>query len=649
MAISSGNQVLDGLNEAQLSAVTAGDVPLLVVAGAGSGKTRVITHRVAWLMQRGIGPSRILLLTFTNRAASDMLERVARLTNVDLKGFWGGTFHSVANRFLRLHSTDIGFEGNFTILDRNDSVDMLSLIRKETFSSSEAGYFPAPRLLAECFSYAANTGLPLDAAVAARLPDFDGEIELLFEIQRKFTETKRLSNVMDFDDLLLNFRKVLQKSSNWSSRFSHLLVDEFQDTNALQFDLLDCLTGEGCVPCVVGDDAQSIYSFRGADPGNLKRFPNFRPGSITVKLEKNYRSTPQILALANNSIRHNASGIEKTLYAASEDGARPRVIPLSGQGTQAAYISSRIVEYIDEGVPPACIAVLYRSHFASLELQFKLQRDGLPYAVRSGLKYFETAHVKDAMAFLRTGVNRKDVGSWFRILTMLPGVGPVSASRALGVLSGRDGLLETGMGNDVAKVLPARSRDAWEHMSGNLDEVARACAEEDPELAISTVLKGPYPDYLKNKYDNYESRLDDLSRLAGFASGFKNVSDFISEVFLADSSTGDEPGREKNQDREIILSTVHQAKGLEWDIVFVLGMCDGIFPSSRVEGEDEYEEERRLFYVAVTRARRELLITFPMFNDGGRRGRYEMAPSPFLEELDTEVYDLEQDVFDDAW
>ena len=320
MPIRLEEQILDGLNEAQLAAVTADEIPLLVIAGAGSGKTRVITHRVAWLMQRGVSPSRILLLTFTNRAAHEMLIRVEQLTRVDLKGFWGGTFHSVANRILRRHANDIGFERNYTILDRNDTIDLLSLTRKEILSKSEQGYFPAPRLLADCFSYAANTGCSLDEAVTVKLADFDGDIELLNRIHVGYTRTKRVSNVMDFDDLLLNLRELLERDKKWRDKFSNLLVDEFQDTNPLQFDLLSHLSGPGCAPCVVGDDAQSIYSFRGADPGNLLRFSNFRPGTQTIKLEKNYRSSPQILALANDSIRHNAGGIEKSLHAASGPG-----------------------------------------------------------------------------------------------------------------------------------------------------------------------------------------------------------------------------------------------------------------------------------------------------------------------------------------
>ena len=632
------------LNREQLEAVFAPDGPILVIAGAGSGKTRVVTYRVARLLERGVSPNSILLLTFTNKAAREMLHRVEHLLKIDTRYIWGGTFHHIGNLILRHHSKLVDFKGNFTILDNEDAKDLIEVVTKEAKLDSKERRFPKGQVLREVFSYAVNTMDTVEETVRERFPyllDIVDEIEFL---QKRYVDKKRSVNAMDFDDLLALWHRVLAENEelrrHYASVFSHILVDEYQDTNRIQAEIVDFMGHINRNVTVVGDDAQSIYSFRGADFQNILEFPTRYPEARVFRLETNYRSTPEVLRLANCSIARNTKQFEKNLRAVRGSGLVPVLAPLRDVLQQAEFVAQRILELRDEGVPLREIAVLYRAHYHSMELQMELTRRDIPFEVRSGLRFFEQAHIKDVCAFLRVMVNPTDEISWKRIFKMFPKIGKKTADHLYDYLKMAESpvdLLITRKIGDQFKALQKDTLDIWSRLFAQLKDLAEL---EAPSEMISSVLKNGYRDYLKLTYANYDSRMEDLGQLTNFSTRYQSLVTFLSDLSLMSGVSGEEivaaAGRE---DEKVILSTIHQAKGLEWKAVFIIWCAEGRFPNPKAVEEGATEEERRLFYVASTRAMDELYLCYPLLTFERQVGHVILKPSRFISELESTTYD----------
>jgi DNA helicase-2/ATP-dependent DNA helicase PcrA len=632
------------LNREQLEAVFAPDGPILVIAGAGSGKTRVVTYRVARLLERGVSPNSILLLTFTNKAAREMLHRVEHLLKIDTRYIWGGTFHHIGNLILRHHSKLVDFKGNFTILDNEDAKDLIEVVTKEAKLDSKERRFPKGQVLREVFSYAVNTMDTVEETVRERFPyllDIVDEIEFL---QKRYVDKKRSVNAMDFDDLLALWHRVLAENEelrrHYASVFSHILVDEYQDTNRIQAEIVDFMGHINRNVTVVGDDAQSIYSFRGADFQNILEFPTRYPEARIFRLETNYRSTPEVLRLANCSIARNTKQFEKNLRAVRGSGLVPVLAPLRDVLQQAEFVAQRILELRDEGVPLREIAVLYRAHYHSMELQMELTRRDIPFEVRSGLRFFEQAHIKDVCAFLRVMVNPTDEISWKRIFKMFPKIGKKTADHLYDYLKMAESpvdLLITRKIGDQFKALQKDTLDIWSRLFAQLKDLAEL---EAPSEMISSVLKNGYRDYLKLTYANYDSRMEDLGQLTNFSTRYQSLVTFLSDLSLMSGVSGEEivaaAGRE---DEKVILSTIHQAKGLEWKAVFIIWCAEGRFPNPKAVEEGATEEERRLFYVASTRAMDELYLCYPLLTFERQVGHVILKPSRFISELESTTYD----------
>ena len=633
------------LNDAQYGAVTAWPPgPAMVIAGAGSGKTRVLTYRVAWLLDRGIAPSSILLLTFTNKAAREMLERVEHLIPYDISGLWGGTFHSVGNRLLRRNPDLAGWRDGFSILDREDQKELLGSVITADGIDPKKDRFPKADVVGDMLSYTINTGTSLEDVLDARYPYFTQHLEKLEIISAKYLEKKRATNSMDFDDLLVQAAAVLRDNpelrENYRKRFKFILVDEFQDTNAVQAEFVDLLVGPGTSLMVVGDDAQSIYSWRGADCENILGFPQRYPGARVFTIETNYRSVPEVLALANASIACNSRQFPKNLEAARPPAEEiPALVPVDDPHMQADFVAERILELHDEGVPFEEMAVLYRAHFHSMDLQLELTSRGIPFRITSGLRFFEQAHVKDVAAFLRLVVNPRDEVAFSRLVRMLPGIGAKTAGglwrRWLDATAG--GRMATHEAIFAAMRVPAKAARDWLQLALTLDEIRLPDGSlAKPAEAIKSVMLGVYDDWMQVKFTNYMSRRQDLEQLLSFASGHPDLEALLAELTLLTGVDVSADGA-KEQDKECVtLSSVHQAKGLEWRAVFVIWLAEGMFPNAKALGDDDstgIEEERRLFYVAATRAKDHLHLCYPMLWPGNYSGEVIQHPSCFLAEL----------------
>ncbi|MBE2181184.1 MAG: ATP-dependent helicase [Chthoniobacterales bacterium] len=625
------------LNEQQLAAVTSPGGGALVIAGAGSGKTRTLTYRVAWLLENGLHPWNILLLTFTNKAAREMLARVTELLGPDADGIWGGTFHSIGNRILRRHAGLIGFRPGFSILDREDQSDLLKSVAADAGAPVRDKRFPKPDVLAELFSLSANTGRPLPEIVHERFGYFEDILDPIAAVHAAYDRRKQAANVMDFDDLLLRTNQLLAShadvAEHYRDQFRHVLVDEYQDTNLVQSELVHLLGSKHGNIMVVGDDAQSIYSWRGANFENILNFPKRHTGAQTYRIETNYRSVPGILDVANAAIRGNVRQFEKNLRAWRKEGARPVLAELPTNNDQAAYVVSQILELNRQGIEFREMAVLYRAHFHSMEIQLELTRRGIPFEVTSGLRFFEQAHVKDVAAFLKFAVNPSDETAFRRMVRLLPGVGEKTADSLWSAV--RAGSASPAPFGEVllrAKP-PSRAEKIWSQLAATLDEIAPDRKPIAPDRAIEAVMEAVYEDYMRAEFANYENRREDLRTLAGYARQFGSTEDFLAQVALLTNVDGTGSRADTETDR-VVLSSVHQAKGLEWRAVFVVWLSEGMFPSSRsVEKPDALEEERRLFYVAVTRGRDHLHLCYPQIRLGGGYGEPFQRRSRFLAEL----------------
>jgi ATP-dependent DNA helicase UvrD/PcrA len=634
------------LNEQQLAAVTAPPGPLLVIAGAGSGKTRTLTYRVAYLLENGIDPRNILLLTFTNKAARQMLDRVANLLPVDASGLWGGTFHSIGNRMLRRHGSALGYSSGFTIMDREDQKDLIDTVVAAAGINPKEIRFPKGDVLAEIFSFVINTETPIDALLAEKFPYFLPLLEQITDVHARYEKKKKNTNSMDFDDLLEKTLRMLKEHDHiadfYRRQFQFILVDEYQDTNKIQADFIDTLAAEHRNVMVVGDDAQSIYSWRGANFKNILAFPERYPDAQVFKIELNYRSVPEILQVANAAIAANVKQFRKELAATRPSNAfKPAVVGLNDGSEQARFVAQRILELRDEGIALDDIAVLYRAHYHAIELQLELSRRGIPYLITSGVRFFEQAHVKDVTSFVRFVANPRDEVAFKRMVKLLPGIGNKSADnhwRAWETGMDQRGEITSWGERLLAMPVGAKSRKSWEQLAHTLDEIAPGGQANAPSEMITSIVEAIYDDYAKATFTNYELRREDLNQLAAFARQFKDVHEFLSQLALI-SNIDAEPALDQSTDTEAVnLSSVHQAKGLEYHTVFVIWLSDGMFPSTRsLETRDAIEEERRLFYVAITRARDELYLTFPHIRLSGGFGDIFQRPSRFLKEIPTQL------------
>jgi DNA helicase II / ATP-dependent DNA helicase PcrA len=659
------------LNEQQLAAVTAPPGPMLIIAGAGSGKTRTLTYRVAYLLENGVDARNILLLTFTNKAARQMLDRVANLLPVDAAGIWGGTFHSIGNRMLRRHGSALGYASGFTIMDREDQKDLIVTVVGSSGIDPKEMRFPKADVLADIFSFVVNTERPMEELLSEKFPYFLPLLEQIKDVQARYERKKKATNSLDFDDLLEKTLRMLVEHEHiarvYRRQFQFILVDEYQDTNKIQADFIDLLAREHQNVMVVGDDAQSIYSWRGANFQNILEFPNRYPKAQVFRIELNYRSVPEILEVANSAIAANVKQFKKNLSATRDSKAmKPALIALNDGSEQAQFVAQRILELRDEGVELNEIAVLYRAHYHAVELQLELSRRGIPYQITSGIRFFEQAHIKDVASFIRFVVNPHDEVAFKRMVRLLPGIGgkraenlwkgwerelaasplPVAAAADRGPGSttpatemSADSVRGYSIGEQLLKLsISTRSKKMWEQLAQTLDEIAPKGKPNPPSEMIVSVVEAIYDDYAKANFTNYELRREDLNQLAAFARQFSDAQEFLSQLALI-SNVDAEPAPNAAADKEAVnLSSVHQAKGLEFHTVFVIWLTDGMFPSSRsLETRDAVEEERRLFYVAITRARDELYLSYPHMRLNAGFGDVFQRPSRFLKEIPTEL------------
>jgi DNA helicase-2/ATP-dependent DNA helicase PcrA len=651
------------LNDEQFRVVTAKPGAALVVAGAGTGKTRTITYRVAYLIEQGVTPAKILLATFTNRAAREMLRRVENLTgSQNVHRIWGGTFHRIGNLILRRHAASLGFSANYSILDSEDSKDFIAACVEEVAIDTTRTRFPKPEVLQDIISFASNTDQPIEGVIIRRYPYFEPLIAQIRSVDVAYHDRKRARNAMDYDDLLLNWKKLLVEKPEiadvYAKQFEHILVDEYQDTNKLQAEIIDLLAVKHKNVMVVGDDAQSIFAWRGAEFTNIYEFPDRYPQSTIYKLETNYRSTPEILGLANTAIAGNKRQFPKVLQAARKSkGFEPALVPCRDVEQQSSFVATRILELRDEGTPLEEIAVLYRSHYHSLELQLELTRRGIPYRIQSGVRFFEQAHIKDVVSYLRLIVNPLDEIAWKRVLKLIPGIGNATANRVWENLAAAQNPLAL-IRQESFSAAPKRGT-GWQNFIKLLTELTTDATREQPAKQIEIILANGYDEHLQNSYENAEARLEDLKQLGIYAARYDSTESFLSELALISTENFNKPlvGEDVvsggEEDELLTLTSVHQAKGLEWKAVFLIWAAEGKFPSTRsLKDQEGEEEERRLWYVALTRAADELYLTYPQMIVDYSRQTVLQKPSRFITEVPVDLYEIwsleEMDEPDDA-
>jgi DNA helicase-2/ATP-dependent DNA helicase PcrA len=633
------------LNSQQRAAVFHQRGPALVIAGAGTGKTRTLVYRLARLVERGEDPRRVLLLTFTRRAAREMLSRAARLLEDDrARSVVGGTFHSFANIVLRRFGTHIGIRPQFTILDRSDSEDVLQHLRTELGLSGKKALrerrFPQKRTLAELISKSENMRLPLETVIRRDYPHFLNDTAKIIDIRDRYRSYKETHDLLDYDDLLLRLLELLEEKrevqKHLAHRFEHILVDEYQDTNRLQAEILKALAVHREI-MAVGDDAQSIYSFRGADFRNIIAFPDDFPGTTIYTIEENYRSTQPILDAANAVIAHASHRYEKTLFTSRRGGEKPILVSCLDEETQASYIADEILRLREEGVPLDAIAVLFRASAHSFALEAELARRSIPFVKYGGFKFAEAAHVKDAMAHLRWLVNPKDLVAAQRCLLLLEGVGPAHARAIADAVATAPSLAQ----GFAKATIPPRAHEGFR----KLEEAIRAAEEEtSPSGKLEAIL--PYlQKTIEDRFDDYPKRLRDLEHLLGIARRYRSTERFVTNFSIEPPAedTITAVTNPPHDEEPLVLSTIHSAKGLEWHTVFIISVLDGYLPQDYAfRSDEELEEERRLLYVAMTRAKERLILTYPSLVSIGSTSmiRAEAVfgkPSHFLEGIPEEI------------
>ncbi|MGC8965916.1 MAG: UvrD-helicase domain-containing protein [Caldimicrobium sp.] len=625
---------LKDLNPAQREAVETVYGPLLVIAGAGSGKTRTLVCRLAYLVEMGIPSEKILLLTFTRRAAREMIERASALLQKDVNKITGGTFHSLCNLMLRQYGSLIGYDPNFTLLDRRDSEDLLNLLKTSLGFTDKKKRFPKKDTLGSIYSKSINQMRSVEEIVLSEYPQFS---EYLPEIQRLFAEYvtyKREHQLMDFDDLLLNWLKILREypyvRQEVGKRFQFIMVDEYQDTNILQGEIIKYMAEAHQNVMVVGDDSQSIYGFRGANYRNIFEFPKLFPNTKIVKLEQNYRSTQPILDLANIIIATSKIKYTKTLFTLKKEGEKPVFLRPKDEAEASVFIADKVLELREKGFKLSQMAVLFRSAFHSYELEIELAKRGIPFVKYGGLKLLESAHVKDIISFLKIILNPKDFLAWNRILLLMEGIGPRTAEKIINLMKVEP------FPYSYSKILSLTSSLELKRF---LDLYLNYKLYTDRPSDILSQIWGFYePIFQRIYYEDYYRRVKDLEGLFSLAERFETLDEFLSELLLEPIEVA-EYDQEEIDEAPLILSTIHSAKGLEWHTVFIISLIEGRFPSLHsLNREEDLEEERRLFYVAVTRAREKLYLISPLMVYVPGEGKVFAKPSRFIREIPPSLY-----------
>lgn len=652
------NEWLGELNREQRSAVMHGEGPLIVVAGAGSGKTRTLAYRVAYLISQGVSPGRILLLTFTRRAAEEMLRRAGSIVSMgggDAARVWGGTFHSTANRLLRIYAKSAGLWPDFTVMDQSDSQDLMNVVRHEMGLHKKEKRFPRKQTCLAVYSRCVNSSDSLHKALKQHFPWCDEWEEELRSLFRHYVIKKQERHVLDYDDLLLYWSKLSSSpeiQDHMESRFEHVLVDEYQDTNSIQADILRNIRMRNKNITVVGDDAQSIYSFRAATVRNMLDFPKMFPGATTITLEQNYRSVKSVLQTTNLLIQGAKERYTKDLWSDREIGQKPKLVTCKDERQQNDYLIDRILEHYEEGIPLKQQAVLFRIGYLSDSLEVELSRRNIPFHKYGGLRFIEAAHVKDVISFLRVAQNPRDEIAWFRLLQLLDGVGPATAAKIMQSMADSGYDARAGLANYKA---PAASAKMLKLMA-TLMEQLKAIGNGKPAGQVELITRF-YTPLLKKNYENPGARLNDIENLENIASGYRSRRKFLADLQLdPPASTGDLAGPASKDEDWLVLSTIHSAKGCEWDVVYLIHAADGCLPSDMSTGkEEEIEEEMRLAYVAMTRPRDFLYVTWP-FRYYHKKRRFTDSHSyaqlsrffthDVIESMDREI--LSQDSSDDA-
>src|SRR5215510_5028597 len=604
------------LNEAQFKAVTTTDGPLLIVAGAGTGKTRTLVYRVARLVEIGVKPESVLLLTFTRRAAASMLTRAAALADARCQRVSGGTFHSLGYSVLRKFADEAGVAKNFTVLDQSDTEDLIDLLRRQ-IRITKAQHFPRKRTIAAIFSMMVNKVQSLKQVLNQQYPQFVDERQNLETLFKAFEEFKRSRHMLTYDDLLVRFREALEASATMreqlSDQYRYIMVDEYQDTNKLQAQIVKLMTARHDNVAVVGDEFQSIYSFRGASHRNMLEFPKLFPTAQIIKLEENYRSTQPILNVANSIMEDVKESYKKRLFSTIEGGEAPVVVSARDENEQSRFVAQRIDELREEGVPLTEIAVLFRSSSHSFDLEIELGKQGIPFRKFGGMRFAESAHIKDALSFLRVVGKPSDTLSWFRALKLIDHIGDATVYQILEHLGVeqrefRSTKSRTGL---FKKLIRFPARPAYKAQLLRMARVFVTMLEcKSPGEQLSAALRF-YRPLLKNKYDDVQRRGRDLEHLQTIAKRYKTPAKLLDDIAL-DPTEAVQDNAPRRSSGFVTLSTVHSAKGLEWDNVFLIWMTDGWFPSSRFQDEfDDFDEERRLLYVATTRAKKDLHFVYP--------------------------------------
>lgn len=635
------NYELD-LNEAQLSAVKSTNGPILVIAGAGSGKTKTLTYRVARLIEDGIKPENILLLTFTKKAAAEMLSRAAIVLDNRCEKVAGGTFHSFANIILRKYSKLLGLKNNFTIMDRADCEDVINHITGKLFPKKEKR-FPKKSTLLDIYSKSINKVTPTKQIIEEEFPQFAHCEEKIIEVHKAYVGYKRENSVLDYDDLLLYVKLLLENNETLRKRLSneykYIMVDEYQDTNTLQADVIKLLASEHHNIMAVGDDAQSIYSFRGANYRNILDFPKLFENTKIIKLEQNYRSTQNILSFTNTIIEKAKEKYTKKLFSNIVSPQIPALICAKDTQMEADFICQRILELLDEDVNLSDICVLARNARMSFNLEIELSKRAIPFQKFGGPKFMETAHIKDVVAHLRVLLNPDDVISLTRILLLLKGVGASTVNNIMPVLKGQP--------NPDVKLLPSNKISSLQPLLLTLGKVRELLPKKKPQEIVEEIV-AYYRPILKDKYDDYAKREKDLEHFEYLSTQYSNLEDFISDLALEPPDASVEGMYKNNSDDEALtISTIHSAKGLEWDSVFIIGAVDGRFPSAySFNSEEEMDEELRLMYVAATRAKNNLYITYPVDMYDYAMNMVLSKPSRFLDGIPDEIlerWDITED------
>lgn len=625
----------EALNKEQLDVILNGDGPCLVLAGAGSGKTRTITYRVAYLLEKGTLPEQILLVTFTNRAAHEMIERVQTLTNTEFPLPWSGTFHHIANKILRQYAIHLGYKNNFNVLDADDSQALIKLCIKE-FKTTDK--FPSAKIVGAIVSFARNSQKSIEETIEDRFSGWWHLSKTIGDVASRYEQKKKEANVMDFDDLLINLALLLNIpgiQEKFAGQFQYILVDEYQDTNKLQANIIDKLAKIHRNILVVGDDAQSIYSFRAADIKNILNFEEKYPDAKIFRLETNYRSHQEILSLANGVIENNRQQYPKKLKAIKTDGVKPNLYPKNDQSDEASFVVKKINEFIDQGTAPHHIAVLFRAAHHSQMLEMELAKAGILYDYRGGLRFFDRAHIKDVLSYLRILNNLSDTAAWLRILMHEEGIGPVAANKIIEAVQKLERVEDLQL---ISDNLGGKAKLGFKNFLKIFSVLLEAyIPENNPGDLIDALTSSRYSEFLATEFLDSDDRKKDLEQMAAFAAKHKTLASFLTEASLQESFTKPTAINQKpsDQQKRLVLSTIHQAKGLEWEAVFIINVANEAFPNSRAATEQNgLEEERRLFYVAITRAKKHLTLTYPMSTEswGSNAG-----PSLFLSEISQDL------------